>query len=84
MLKAYEELYRMNTAYEQVISSISALRKERAFNRTELACLADQAREARASANAYLTEVLQEAELAEAGRLFKRRVRRERKQNGGS
>ena len=70
----------MNAAYDQVISSISALRSDRAFNRGELESLRDQAREARASANAYVAEVLQQAELAEAGRLFKRRIRRERKQ----
>ena len=79
----YRHLYEMNAGYEQVIASLSTLHRNPAFDRKHLVMLSDLAREARASSNAYLTEALQTVELAEAGRCFKRRVRRERREERG-
>jgi hypothetical protein len=80
---SYQHLSEMNAGYEQVIASLAAFHRDSAFDRKQLQVLSDRAQEARASSNAYLTGALQTAALAEAGRYFKRRVRRERREERG-
>ena len=82
-LEAYQHLLEINAGYEQVIRSLAGLEGHAAFHRDELKVFSDLAKEARASASAYLTEALQTVELAEAGRRFRRRLRHERRQEGG-
>jgi hypothetical protein len=79
MLEDYEQLLQMNAGYEQVLRSLARLGTNPAFDRNQLRLCRDMAREARASSNAYLTEVLQQAGLDEAGQCFKRRTQRERR-----
>jgi hypothetical protein len=79
-LEAYEHLLQMNAGYEQVLRSAAALCANPAFHRDQLDLFRNMVREARACSNAYLTEVLQRAELEEAGRCFRRRTRREREE----
>ena len=82
-LASYKHLYAINAGFEQIIASLGALKSHPAFDRKQLKVLSDLAREARASSSAYLTEVLQTIELAEAGRRFRQRIRRERRDERG-
>jgi hypothetical protein len=82
-METYKHLYEMNAGYEQVIASLAELRRDRALDRATLRDLTDLAREARACSNACIAETLQELELAEAGRRFKRRITRERREERG-
>jgi hypothetical protein len=83
-LATYEQLLQMNSGYEQVLRSLDLLCTNPAFNRDQLRLFRDMAREARACSNAYVTEVLLQAELHEAARCFKQRTRRERRQEQSS
>ena len=58
-------------------------RRDLALDRTTLKGLTDLVREARSCSNACIAETLQELELAEAGRRFKRRITRERREERG-
>jgi hypothetical protein len=83
-LATYEQLLQMNSGYEQVLRSLDLLCTNPAFNGGQLRLFRDMAREARACSNAYVTEVLLQAELHEAARCFKQRTRRERRQEQSS
>jgi hypothetical protein len=83
MLAAHERLREINAGYEQVIRSLIALRAHTAFNRNQLKLFRALAKEVRASTNSYLTGALESVETADAGKRFRRRVRRERKDDRG-
>ncbi len=53
------------------------------FHRSELGRFRALAQEARASTNPYLAAVIESAETDEAGRLFRQRLARERKDEQG-
>jgi hypothetical protein len=84
MLAVYEYLLEINAGYEQVIRSLAALRDHAPFDPDQLNIFRDLAKEARASANSYLTSALETVETEDAGRHFKRRLRRERKDERGA
>jgi hypothetical protein len=84
MLEAYKHLLEINAGYRQVIRSLAALRDHTAFrNHDQLKVFRDLAREAHASTNSYLTGALEAVETEDAGRHFRRRLRRERKDERG-
>jgi hypothetical protein len=82
-LEAYEQLLEINAGYEHVIRSLTALRAHAAFDCDQLNRFRALAREARASTNSYLTGALETVETDDAGRRFRRRLRRERKDERG-
>jgi hypothetical protein len=83
MLEAYEHLLEINAAYEQVIRSLTALCGHTAFDYDQLNRFRALAKEARAASNSYLTSALETVETKDAGRHFRRRIRRERKDERG-
>jgi hypothetical protein len=78
-LSIYEQLLAVNAGFEQVRRALAALAQRRGFERGEIARFGGMADEARAAIASYLTGVIEAAETEEAGRLFSRRLARERK-----
>lgn len=78
----YKHLDELNAAYDHVIASLQAFERNAAFNQDHLKRLGEFAREAKATSNAYLTGALHSIELANAGRWYRRRHRRERRDEG--
>lgn len=83
-LEVFEHLLRINTAFDQVVRSLAALRKHRQFHPGELRRFLRASKEHRASLNSYLTAVIESAETAQAGRHFRKRLARERRDEQGS
>ena len=79
----YEQLWEINQGFDQVRRALEALRKVRLFNVAELQRCRDLAAENQASINSYLSHVIEEAETNRAGRLFRRRIARERTEDSG-
>ena len=76
----YKLLLNINANFHGVNAALGALRKCKAFDRTEIDRLAELSHEARAAINSYLTGIIETVETAEAGRRFGKRVRREKRE----
>jgi hypothetical protein len=74
----YQQLFRMNRGFDAVLRALSVLRDYDGFHASELRRFHNLIREARASTNSYLTAVIESQETDEAGRLFRKRIRREK------
>ena len=74
----YRELFRINHGFDAVLRGLDRLHNHAVFHPSELRRFRALAREARASTNSYLTAVLESAETDDAGRLFRKRLRREK------
>jgi hypothetical protein len=74
----YQHLLLINSAFDQVVRSLVALRKHRRFHGAELNRFRRQSDETRASVNSYLTAIIESAETDEAGRRFRRRIAQEK------
>ena len=79
-LDVYQQLWELHAGFEQVRRSLRGLGQQSPFNTREVGRLAAGLEEARAAAASYLTGAIEEAETSEAGRLFKNRLARERKE----
>ena len=79
--EVYEQLWALRSGFAQVRCALRGLGKHRAFHPGELERLGAWLEEARAATASYLTGVIEEAETNQAGRLFKLRLRRERKED---
>ena len=75
----YKHLLRLNRGFDAVRRSLLALRHCEAFDRGELKRMGDRAEETRASTNSYLTAALESSETDRAGRLYRKRISQERK-----
>lgn len=76
-VRVYRHLFEINAGFDQIVRSLTALRKEHAFVAKELDRFSELAKEARAATNSYLTAVLDGEETREAGRRFGKRRTRE-------
>ncbi len=74
----YQQLFRMNRGFDAVLRALSVLRDHDGFHASELQRFRNLTREARASTNSYLAAVIESQETDEAGRLFRKRIRREK------
>ena len=83
-LEVFEHLLRINTAFDQVARSLTALRKHRQFHPGELKRFLQASKEHRASLNSYLAAVIESGETDQAGRRFRRRLAQERRDEQGS
>jgi hypothetical protein len=79
----YQHLPLINSAFDQVVQSLVALRKHRQFHGAELNRFRRQSDETRASVNSYLTAIIESAETDEAGRRFRRRIAQEKRDEEG-
>jgi len=79
----YEHLWRMNQGFHQVLGSLRVLRKHAAFDDHAIRRFEELAAEARAVTNSYLLEALGTVETDAAGRWFRKRLARERKEERG-
>ena len=77
-LNTYEQLLSINTGFELVRKALGALSRGNMFDRKELARFEAWSEETRSSINSYLLGVVEAAETDLAGRLYRRRLARER------
>jgi len=77
----YKEMHRMNTGFEEVLDSLRSLRKHPSLQSDEVRRYEALTAETRASINSYLLEAFAPVESAEAGRLFRKRLQRERRED---
>jgi len=77
---AYEKLNQFNANIHQALLSLHALEECGAFSKKELGRFASHVLEVRAACCSYLLNVMETDETETAGVLFRRRVRRERKE----
>jgi hypothetical protein len=78
--RTYEHLHCINQSFEEVLNSLRALRKHPALDENEVRRVEDLMAETRAGINSYLLESFATVETGEAGRLFRKRLKRERKE----
>ena len=83
-LAVYERLCEINRGFEQVRRALIELGRSRLFDTSELQRCRELATESKAVINSYLTNTLETAETDHAGRLFRRRIARERKDDAGA
>ena len=79
----YERLFRINEAFATVAVNLRLLRQHHWLNADQIRRFEELSAEARAAANSYLLEAFATEETAEAGRLFRLRLARERKEDRG-
>ncbi len=79
----YKHLLRVNRGFDLVLRSIAALEKHSAFDRSELRRFRALSQEARAATNSYLAAAVESVETDEAGRLFRKRLAREKRDEAG-
>jgi len=79
-LPVYEHVLAINAGFEQVRRGFRALRRSPGFERSAIERFREQAEEDRAAAMSYIAEVIQTEETDEAGRRFRKRLARERKE----
>ena len=79
-LEVYENLWQLHSGFEQVRRALGSLAQNRIFQADEVERLGAWLEEARAATASYLTSAIEEAETNEAGRLFRRRRARERRE----
>jgi hypothetical protein len=78
-LAVYLELAKLNLGFDIVIESLAALRRHRGFHEGELDRYSDWSKEVRSATTSYLTGAVEAAETTEAGRRYRRRRTREKK-----
>lgn len=81
--KVYKQLWHVNRAFENVGRSLTGLATHDAFDRRELEPFRALVQEAQAATNSYLAHAIDSKESTKAGRLFRRRIARERRDDAG-
>ena len=76
----YGRLNSINQSFEEVLDSLRDLRKHPALDENEVRRFEDLTAETRAGINSYLLEAFATVETGEAGRLFRKRLKRERRE----
>jgi len=79
-LEVYQQLWELHAGFEQVRRALRSLGQQPTFRTREIERLGAWLEEARAATASYLAGAMEEAETREAGRLFKNRIARERKE----
>jgi hypothetical protein len=79
----YRSLYLINSAYDQIIESLQALRQHRAFRREELDRYMALSKETRSVTNSFVAEVIATVETNQAGRRYRERRVREKADEEG-
>ena len=79
----YERLFRINEAFDTVAVNLRLLGQHRWLKANQIRRFEELTAEARAAANSYLLEAFATQEAAEAGRMFRIRLARERKEDQG-
>jgi hypothetical protein len=80
-LSVYNQLWELHAGFERVRSALRRLRRNGLFRASDLRRLEDWVEEARAATASYLTGAIEEAETTEAGRLFRLRLQRKRRED---
>jgi hypothetical protein len=76
----YGQLFRLNEGFQEVLDSLRELRKQPSLEDQEIRRLEALTAEARAITNSYLLEAFGTLETIEAGKLFRKHLARERKE----
>lgn len=77
----YHRLWQINRGFQEVIEALAALRQDPAFHRRELDRCAALAKESRAVTGSYLGGVIEQEETDEAGRRYRKRRLREKRED---
>ncbi len=77
-VQIYEQLFRLNQGFDEILTALAALRQHPAFPASELERFTAVSKETRASTNSFLTAILEAAETADAGRRYRKRRRQEK------
>jgi hypothetical protein len=80
-LEVFQNLFDINAGFDRVMSGLAALSQQPGFDRLQLKRLRALSAETRSDMNSYLASVIEAAETDEAGRLFRKRYRSERRTN---
>ena len=80
-LEVFQNLFDINAGFDRVMSGLAALSQQPGFDRRQLKRLHALSAETRSDMNSYLASVIEAAETDEAGRLFRKRYRFERRNN---
>jgi hypothetical protein len=79
----YRHLFDLNAGYDQVVRALAGLGESGLFGRRELRRFTALSEEARAATTSFLVSAMEAAETDEAGRLFRIRLARERREEAG-
>ena len=79
----YERLFRINEGFATVALHLRLLRQHRWLHANQIRRFEEMTAEARAATNSYLLETFATQETKEAGRLFRKRLSREQKEDPG-
>ena len=79
----YLHLWQINRSMDRVIEGLEALRRHPAFRRRELDRFRALSQESRALINSHILGVMETIETEHAGRLYGKRLARERKDEQG-
>jgi hypothetical protein len=79
-LAVYEQLWQLHAGFDQVRRALRSLSQHGTFHAREVERLGAWLEEARAATASYLVGAIEEAETTQAGRMFRLRRRRERKE----
>ena len=80
-LEVFQNLFDINAGFDRVMGGLAALSQQPGFDRRQLKRLRALSAETRSDMNSYLASVIEAAETDEAGRLFRKRYRFERRTN---
>jgi hypothetical protein len=78
-VEVYFQLWLINRAFDRVLKSLAVLRELPGFHRGEIDRFRNLSQETQSAMNSYLVSVVEVAETGKAGRHFRKRVARERK-----
>ena len=80
----YQDLYEFNSAIQAALRALNSITRNRSFAKRKSACSLSFLREVRSATNSYIVGVIETCETDEAGTLFKRRRKRERRDDSSA
>jgi hypothetical protein len=81
---AYEQLYRLNAGLDQALTSVDNLVRTGSFPKKQVSQFVDLIKETQAATNSFLVGIIEMDETTKAGKLFRRRRKRQRRDEQGS
>lgn len=83
-MRVYKHLLAANLGFDEAVRALAKLRRHPGFNPREIDHFCAAAHEVRASVSSYVTGIIEEHEVREAGRLFGKRRERELREEADS
>ena len=80
----YQDLYEFNSAIQAALRALNSITRNRSFAKKEISLFAECLREVRSATNSHIVGVIEGYETDEAGTLFKKRRKRERRDDSSA